>query len=216
MEVKEKIKDKVIELFLLKSCKDITMDEVARQIGISKRTLYENYANKEEMLYSILIEYVQRGQEEYKEKVMGENNVLCGFIVGTLYHIKMASQVKFQRLYELKQYYPSIFDSLFSSHKEFEEKFVRNLLSNSQKEGYLIKQISIEMIIKLLYLNVYNISITTLNNEKSSDEMFKFYLIHLFIILRGLCTEKGLKIFNDFCSKTFKKKDFENINIKFE
>lgn len=50
MDLKTKIIETSLELFLQKGCKSVTMDHIARENGISKRTLYENFTDKSQLL----------------------------------------------------------------------------------------------------------------------------------------------------------------------
>ena len=54
MEQKNKFLEKALALFLENGAKTLTMDDIAREFGMSKRTIYQHYKNKEELLNSVL------------------------------------------------------------------------------------------------------------------------------------------------------------------
>ena len=69
---KDDIVAKASEKFVREGCRRVTMDDISKELRISKRTLYETFANKEVLLEAVLMEIKEqsrRGQEAYMDKV---------------------------------------------------------------------------------------------------------------------------------------------------
>ena len=62
MEIKERIKQKADELFMRYGIKSITMDEIANQLGISKKTIYQSFADKDELVDEVVGELLTYNQ----------------------------------------------------------------------------------------------------------------------------------------------------------
>lgn len=80
MELKERIIEKAGDLFQQYGVKNVSMDEIASSLGISKRTIYENFKDKEDILLSVLLRFSQNRETVFTSFVQQCNNVVEVFI----------------------------------------------------------------------------------------------------------------------------------------
>ena len=80
MEIKDRIINKAGELFFQYGIRNISMDELASSLGISKRTIYENFKDKEDILYSLLLKQKEERDKYFREMLSKEYNVIEIFI----------------------------------------------------------------------------------------------------------------------------------------
>ena len=85
--LKGKILDTAMTLFSKKGIKAVKMDDIARTLNISKRTMYELYDNKEVLLFEGIKSYNQRREKEMSEFVKGNTNVMD--IILNVYKVKV-------------------------------------------------------------------------------------------------------------------------------
>ena len=64
MTQKEQIMDQVMAMFIAQGIKSVRMDDIARQLSISKRTLYEMFGDKEELLYQCIVRHAKSTEQE--------------------------------------------------------------------------------------------------------------------------------------------------------
>ena len=80
MDIRDRIIEGAAELFKVYGIKSVTMDSLANQFGISKRTIYEVFSDKDELLMSVLVR-MARQQEELVKRVLdeSENSIVAIF-----------------------------------------------------------------------------------------------------------------------------------------
>ncbi len=80
MEIREKITEGAAELFRKYGIKSVTMDSIATHLGMSKRTIYEVFSDKDEMLISVL-KWMAEKQKELVSKILdeSENSIVAIF-----------------------------------------------------------------------------------------------------------------------------------------
>lgn len=151
MEYNQKFLEKATQLFIENGAKTLTMDDVARAFGISKKTLYQKYANKEALLEAVL---------KFKlEQIIGHLEALDDLYDNALERIfckddeleKATATNKSILLKQIIKYYPSI----FSKHmQDFADQFSRVLKINIEKgrhQGYYRTDFDEEMYARLFF-----------------------------------------------------------------
>ena len=107
MEIKDRILKKAEDLFFVYGIKSVSMDELATSLGISKRTIYENFKDKEDILTSLMIKLRDDRNLAFQEYLSDDYNVVEVF----LKVIEIQSQMPecnakfFQDIYK---YYPKV------------------------------------------------------------------------------------------------------------
>ncbi|MBO4802948.1 MAG: TetR/AcrR family transcriptional regulator [Muribaculaceae bacterium] len=170
----------------------MTMDDVARACGISKRTLYEAFPDKRTLIRECVHRQHQIKNAEVKEIFETSNN--CFEAMYRVYQrareVYKSTSVAF--INDIKRLYPEIFDK----HMESEKVTVNglaNVLRKAQEEGLVIKRINPEIAAYLFVLSMREL------HEKASFNTFGFkeadLFDHVFIsFLRGVATLKGIEM----------------------
>ncbi|NCC17864.1 MAG: TetR/AcrR family transcriptional regulator, partial [Bacteroidia bacterium] len=81
MELRDRIIVETYKLIVSKSCKLITMDEIANNLGISKRTLYENFKDKSTLIEECLNANFEQANEKVMEIMESSENSLISFML---------------------------------------------------------------------------------------------------------------------------------------
>ena len=132
MELRDRIIEVSSDLFMSNGCKSVTMDEVAAANGISKRTLYEHFKDKTNLLEECLL------MMEEKMKMLGEKAFSGSKSIIELICLEHESQsdmminMRIRFFEELKKYYPALYEKKITSVLLI---FTRLLQENSLKEG---------------------------------------------------------------------------------
>lgn len=191
--MKETILNKATEMFLNLGFKSVTMDDIANELGISKKTIYQHYANKTDLVEASttqLFENISCGIDTIREQ--GNNSVEEIFIIRNfmMQHLNNESTSPF---YQLQKFFPKIFTCLRA--KQF-EKMNSCMVENLQKgieSGVYRTNINTQFISRIYFTGLTGIKddeIFPHNIFSVNDLTCHFLEYHL----RGIVTEKGLRI----------------------
>lgn len=195
-QYRRELKDKIVEcaanMFMGNGVRSVKMDDIANQLSISKRTLYEIYNNKEELLYAVVQERHKKEDMEWKE--LGDNSdnvmdILVGILRMRMQHMKDISP----EFYHDLNNYPSVV-ALISERRKFRmQKFLRFLL-RGRREGFFLSDANYEFMVQIIDMVIYN---TLIGNQKYIDVQ-EFVHISVLLFIRSICTTKGLKVLDSF------------------
>lgn len=193
--MREKIRDTATALFLELGFKSVTMDDLADHMGISKKTIYTHFANKTALV---------------RECTMGlfqtiSNGIECICNVGKnpieeLYEIKKFAMLhlkneKASPQYQLKKYYPEIYDRLKSRQYELMQECVISNLERGLALGIYRENLDVEFVARIYFSGVTSIKDESLFPKASfpSDTLMDTYLEYH---LRGIVTPAGRSVLN--------------------
>ncbi len=195
--MKEKIIKKATDLFLTLGFKSVTMDDIANELGISKKTIYLHFSNKnklvEEVTFNLFI-VICDGIDKVCEN---SNNP-----IEELYDIKMLvmhhlNNERASPQYQLKKYYPAIFERL--KYKQFDVMYesVKESLIKGKETKVFREDIDVDFISRMYFNGMTGIKDYTIF-PKETFTMEYLTESYLEYHLRAIVTEKGLKILNNF------------------
>ncbi|MEG2149976.1 MAG: TetR/AcrR family transcriptional regulator [Bacteroidaceae bacterium] len=192
-QLRQKIVMTATEAFTKHGIKTITMDEVANSVGISKRTLYETFKDKEELLAECL-QVQHKEMEEYMTRVALESeNVLEIILMFYQKSIEMYHETNSSFFEDLNKY-PKLKEETLHQRQENSERTIE-IFNKGIGQGIFRDDVNFE-IVHLLVREQVNL---LLNTDVCSDYPFIDVLESIvFVYMRGISTEKGQKILNDF------------------
>lgn len=206
MEIKERIALQAGELFMAHGVKNISMDEVASTLGMSKRTIYQHFSDKEEMLIYFLEE-----RERKKGACMQQFWKSMPTVIHVFLHIVEQHRnvdtfygVKFQE--DIEKYYPKARNKM----KEMREKgFVlsKNFLHEGIEQGVIRPNLNLDVAAFLLQgTNETYIHATRMAPRPFS--IWELFFTMMINFIRGISSEKGLKIIDAYLEDQTNEKKF--------
>lgn len=198
--MREKIIDKSQELFLNFGFKSVTMDDIASEMGISKKTIYVHFPNKTKLVEATtlhMFETISYGIDcicALEKNPIEEIFDIKQFVMEHLKNEKSSPQ------YQLQKYYPKIFAALKSKQFEVMQECVTDNLKRGLEQGLYRDTINIDFISRIYFNGMVTLKDQELFPLKtfSMNTLMEYYLEYH---LRGICTTKGVKILNQFISK---------------
>lgn len=198
--MKEKILDTATELFLNYGFKSVTMDDIAHEMGISKKTIYQHYANKTKLVAATTMytfDKISHGIDcicKQEQNPIEEVYEIKQFV---MYHLK---DEKSSPQYQLQKYYPKIFADL--KKKQFEKMMgcVKENLARGISKGLYRNNIDIDFMAILYFHNMISLKDPELFPVKQFSRGFLMDS-YLEYHLRGICTSKGLEKLNNIIDK---------------
>jgi len=195
--MRDKIISKSEELFLSLGFKSVTMDDIANAIGISKKTIYAHFSNKTALVEVVIFETLDHIYE-------GIDKINASSInpIEELYDIKLfvMNYFKNERVspqYQLKKYYPEIYERLQIKQFEKMHSSVENSLKKGVDTGLFRADIDINFISRMYFNGMTGIRDISIFPEKLFDKnyLFESYLEYH---LRAIITKKGLNLLNNY------------------
>lgn len=191
MEIKDRIIEKAGELFFQYGIKNISMDELASSLGMSKRTIYENFKDKEDILRSLILKLGDERNKIFKEFLEKGLNVVEIFINVIEIQKKMpVSNAKF--LQDIYKYYPNT-AMLMQKKIEKDNEFLREFLLTGIGQGYIRDDLNVEVTAFLVEQSTYTY-IRASYLEKPPFSFSELFYTMMINFVRGIFTEKGIKI----------------------
>ncbi|MFR0895000.1 MAG: TetR/AcrR family transcriptional regulator [Alistipes onderdonkii] len=108
---KERIIDQAMHMFVSQGIKSVRMDDIAQQLGVSKRTLYEMFGDKEGLLYLAMERYSERNRQRWNELTADAHDVLEAMFM-VLGEVMDNAEVSRRMMDNLKKFYPAVHDKL--------------------------------------------------------------------------------------------------------
>ncbi|PIW70315.1 MAG: hypothetical protein COW08_02500 [Ignavibacteriales bacterium CG12_big_fil_rev_8_21_14_0_65_30_8] len=207
-ELKFRILNSADELFLKYGFKKVTMDEIAQDLGISKKTIYKYFSSKKDLVLSIL-ELKKQEVNNYLTNLIKDTELdfisklkrLMNFI-GTV-TVRLTSPVAS----DIQKNFPEVWNDLMKHRKQNTLRVFTSLINEGIKENVFRDDIDKELVV-LIYVN-------TMQQMLNPDTLVKipFTAPQVFdaaitIMFEGIMTEEGR---NKFCTLNKKRKNEEDI-----
>jgi AcrR family transcriptional regulator len=134
MKVQQQILKGAEELFFRYGLKSITMDDIAKYLGMSKRTIYENYPTKDSIVSALLMAHREKTMNDIESNRKTSKNAIEEIIM-TMHQMKdMSDMMNPRLLFELKKFHPKVWQEF----QDFKHKVIMQCVADNMKHG--IKQ----------------------------------------------------------------------------
>lgn len=187
--LKGRILETAMKLFVEQGVKAVKMDDVAQALTISKRTLYELYKDKEELLYQGILQFNEKHRNSMLAFIDEAPTVMDIIIETHQRRVVKASSIN-PLFYEDIQKYPRVV-ALLEKERDGARKQFMGFMRRGVREGYFRDDVDYRLIGELY--NAINTCIRTqhLLNNYTMQELFSNLMV---VPLRGFCTAKGLEV----------------------
>lgn len=187
--MKDKIIEKAGELFLNLGFKSVTMDEIANELGISKKTLYKYFNNKHSLVEATTLTMHDScflAMDTITNK--GFNAIKENFETKKMFK-EMFQNASSSPIYQLKKYYPKIHQKTMEKEMVLFSECLKKNLEKGIQEGFYRNDLNIDLITKFYFSLVFSIHENTVENYKIPKLEHEVLIYHT----RAIATEKGLK-----------------------
>jgi len=188
-ETKEKVIITALHMFGMRGCRGVTMDDIAQAMHISKRTLYEYFANKEELLAECLV----RVHDSINEQHCRAHQKVDEPLLVALYMLRANAYTKHHyhlMLEEAERYYPEIHDRYFKVHTKTLREMLKKGMDYALEHHYLRQDADVDVAIDFLcdLIQQHRIS------DVSNPEVYARRLNEIcFTYMRGLMTTETIE-----------------------
>jgi AcrR family transcriptional regulator len=186
--MKDKIISKASNLFLKLGFKSVTMDDIANEMCISKKTIYKYFCNKEILIEETTETGLKQINQTIAKIVANNHNAIEeNFEIIKMFK-EMFNSIETSPSYQLKKHYPEIYQKLISQSKtECHSMFQQNIEKGIQ-EGLYRNELNIQSHVYFYYALISSIN----ENIVSEKESKKLELEALEYHIRAMATPKGI------------------------
>ncbi len=204
MEIKERILIKADELFNRYGVRSVSMDDIAAGLGMSKKTLYQYYADKEELVSAVFGAFLEENRTRcLNDKKKAENVIHEVFLAFDMMR-EMFSQMNPVVVFDLQKYHPAVYRKVHEHKYSFLYQVIKNNLDQGVKDELYRPEIDTDVIARFRIESVmmaFNSDIFPTNRTQ---------LIHIEeqitdLLIYGIATTKGQKLIQKYKNQRTKK-----------
>ncbi|SFO50612.1 transcriptional regulator, TetR family [Algoriphagus ornithinivorans] len=196
METREKILDVAIEQFSRYGVRNTTMDDIARMMGISKKTLYQEFKDKKELVNATFSAMLERDQEKMAFLKDSGTDVIEHLVKISKMMRERLTNINPLAVMEVQKYFPEAW-KIFEEHKEqvIMTDFV-NILERGKQLGYFRSEIDAHILARLRVNQIASaMEPSNFNNENYNLVEEQMQMMDHF--LHGIFTEKGREAYQE-------------------
>ena len=188
----QKIIETATEMFLTHGFKSVTMDEIASKMGISKKTIYHHFENKNDLVEATTLHLFETISSGIDKIMLLDNNPIEELFVIKDFVMKHLKDESISPIYQLQKFYPNIHKTLMMRQFEKMDYCVIDNLNKGMQQGLFRNNLNLELIGRFYFAGMTSIKDAELFNpeEFSSKLVQDTYLEYH---LRAICTQKGIE-----------------------
>ncbi|MCX6352854.1 MAG: TetR/AcrR family transcriptional regulator [Bacteroidetes bacterium] len=171
--------------------KSLTMDEISQQLGMSKKTLYQFYENKADLIKKIVSFSIKEQIDEICAMDNRVQNPIEELLIIYQHNSLMAKQMNPSMMFEMRKYYPESYTLM----EEFRTNFIYKSILENLERGIQKKLYRPEMDVKVIakiytsrVLEIFNPELFPPMEFPASKVLKEMFIYHI----RGISTAKGL------------------------
>lgn len=194
----EKIVETASQLFLNRGIKAVSMDDVAQQLGISKRTLYEHFSSKDELVMKCFELQSLKAKESHEAITTEGKDVIEIFVEHLYLVITQLKTVSIAYLQDVSRMCKPDASARIAEEKVRNHELFKEYITKGQENGWFRKDVSVELTLGIFTEQSQTIKELYATGKYTMEDIF----LNLFVAyLRGLCTLKGVKRIDEIMEK---------------
>ena len=193
MEVKERIIEQAVEMYFHSGIKAVTMNDISRNAGISKRTIYEVFHDKDDLLRHCL-RFIDDSYDKQCDQLVRDSDNTIQIVFGLMkIGANAIRQINPLFLDDLKRFHNKVWKDVYKINTEKQKTQIMTILKKGINQGFFRKEIDIEILTLALMQQLNMISDKRVFPEHifSPVDVFENVVI---VFFRGISTAKGIEV----------------------
>jgi hypothetical protein len=195
--MQDRILNKARELMFQTGVKHVTMDDLANQLGISKKTIYQYYTDKDALVSSVVENELVNHALFCNQSVQAADNAVHEIFLLMAVIQEMFNRMNPLALFEIEKYYPLAFDKIKKHKDDYIFSMIRANLEKGMKEGLYRKDVDVNI------LSQYRLetSLIPFNIQVFPPNKFDMLKVNLQIIehfVYGVATIEGHRLMDTY------------------
>jgi AcrR family transcriptional regulator len=194
--MRDKILQKSLKLFLKHGIRKMSNQKLVECLGISSKTIYKHFIDREELLEQVLHLY-HAEQYETLENLAVEQNAACVFV--DIWRMAVETECKINKIFydDLHHYYPELEKKVEKAIGKKFEKFFLSIIRKGIAEGSFRKEIDPEVALKCV-LVLHRAAVRAEHFKRFDLSPRELPLVTTVVYIRGICTYQGIQILDKY------------------
>lgn len=193
MDNKLRIQEKANDLFRRYGIKSITMDEIATQLGVSKKTLYQYFSDKDELVEAVVKATIKFAQETCDNNKANSRDAVHELFEAMVLVQDIFSEMNSAMMYDLEKFHPGAYKHFLDHKNKYLYEIIRANLRRGIEEGLYRPDINIDIIARFGLEGM----MLAFNQDIFPSSKFNLGELHKALIehfLFGVASSKGYKL----------------------
>ncbi len=199
--MKEQIVNSVADLFQKYGVRSVSMDDIAHQLGISKKTIYQYFEDKNDLVKQVAAFIIADKLGAYKDSSSCASNSIEELVLIAKLIRKHFSEMNPALMFDVRKYHPEAWQLFVHHEKEVVYNAIVDNISRGQKEGFFRDDIDPRVIAKLRFEQIH----MSFDEQLFPKDEFNLQEVHLQLFdffVHGVLTEQGLKQYKNYQFET--------------
>jgi AcrR family transcriptional regulator len=195
VEIKDRIIIEAARLFGRNGIKSVSMDDIAQHLGVSKKTIYKWFQNKDEIVHSVMQNHLSQIESDCEGVICEAENAVHELFQVMLMNKKVLAEIHPSIFYDLQKYHPASWQLWVEHKNKFLLGKVKENLQRGIHEGLFRDDLDVELMGRLrlavieLAFNPDLFPPDRFNLQRVQEACFEHYIL-------GIATLKGHKLIN--------------------
>jgi AcrR family transcriptional regulator len=197
LDIKTKILKAAESLFMKYGVRSISMDDISRHLAVSKKTLYQHFADKEDIVYMACQAHIDSIASRFLDITRSSKNALDELTKFSTCMKKNTEDTNPSLLFDLQKYHPKAWGVWLNHKNKFiRDSMIRNLKQGIQ-EGYYRPEINVD-IVAAMRLELVQLPFDENAFPPSRFNMAQVQMEIFDHFVHGIVTEKGRKLYQKY------------------
>lgn len=194
MEEKEKISNYSRDKFLQSGFYKISMDEIAKGLSISKKTIYKYFPSKNKLVDEVMFLFMKHVKGKITKSIGEQDNSIGKIRALTQLFAEISLKLNEKILLDIQTHRPDLWEKIEEFRGNVIKEAWEEIINQGKEEGYIIDKPN-DIIVTLFYSGIRSVINPTflINHNYSINEAFK---LTFDILIKGFLTQQGLKVYN--------------------
>lgn len=204
MEIRDRIKHKADELYRRYGIKSVTMDEIAQQLGVSKKTIYQSFSDKNELVDEVVADILESNKNCCLDSVHNSENAIHEVLLMMEAMKDMMTSISPSFVFDIQRGFLSSYNKFDDFKSGFIFELLKENIERGKREGLYRQEVNTEIISKFrlnTMMMIYNEEIFPKNQYTLSELQKEMILYYLY----GLVTLKGFELITIYLKESAKK-----------
>lgn len=193
METKSKILQQTFALIMKYGIKSVSMEDISRNIGISKKTIYQHFDSKKTLIKEVVADHIANDQIALRQIIDNATDAIDEMVLVAQHVLHFLRGMSPSMMFDTRKYYPTIWQMVENQHIGFFLDITRKNILRGQKEGLYLTDINHEIVARIYVHQSLALSDETIF-PLSTFTRSELYQAIVTYHIRGIMTDKGREV----------------------
>ena len=193
----DKILDVSENLIMKYGARSVTMSDISNELGMSKKTLYNYVINKDDLVYKMIVRFLDKDKQELVEEISSSSNALEEMMILSEHVKKNIQRVNPSLIFDLKKYHNKSFQYIQDFNKSFIYDRIHSNLQKGIEDKLYRSDMNIDIVTRIYFglMPIFSDDVLFPLNEFNRQDLYQEMVnYHIYSII----SDKGLKLLQQY------------------